>query len=349
MKKELKYPKIFLAGLLVTLGLQVAALLCLYVSFLPPTDGRFWGVITLSVPLVLAGNGVMLLIWLLWRKWLMALSPLLAIAVNTEYVLSNFQYSPRSEEQPELRVASLNVDSFLWSKNAPKTKRDVIAVCKREGFDVFSMQEFCVGYVEKYQEIPNIRLFEKELGFYAVNGERIAIVSRFPIVASEYRKFEDSGNDYMWADIVTPKDTVRVISVHLQTSGIAALRAQYQEKHDSEAPIHKMVSTLEKNYRLRSRQAEVMREIIDSTPHPVLLMGDFNDTPSSYTYRMMKGRMNDSFREAGNGFGATFRGILGVLRIDYIFYDDSFRCVGFRTLDDQLSDHKLVAADLCYR
>ncbi len=89
--------------------------------------------------------------------------------------------------------------------------------------------------------------------------------------------------------------------------------------------------------------------MVDSSPYPVLVTGDFNDTPASYSYRMMTKRLHDSFREAGNGFGATFRGILGVLRIDYVFYDDSFRCVRFRTLEDRLSDHKLVAADLCYK
>ncbi len=105
---KLKYPKLFFTGLLLTLGLLVVALLCWFVSFLPPADGRFWGVIALLTPLILVANGFVLVFWLLRRRWWVSLLPLLAILFNGDYILSNFQYTRSSDEKQDLRVASLN-------------------------------------------------------------------------------------------------------------------------------------------------------------------------------------------------------------------------------------------------
>ena len=41
---------------------------------------------------------------------------------------------------------------------------------------------------------------------------------------------------------------------------------------------------------------------------PVILCGDFNDTPISYTrHRVASLGLTDAFREAGQGFGFSFR------------------------------------------
>lgn len=353
---KLKYPKLFFTGLLLTLGLLVVALLCWFVSFLPPADGRFWGVIALLTPLILVANGFVLVFWLLRRRWWVSLLPLLAILFNGDYILSNFQYTRSSDEKQDLRVASLNACYFSFEKSGKKgifaeKEKDLFAVCERENFDILCIQEHYDWGLTLDSKIKKrvSQYFEDLWGYYVAFGGNNVILSRFPIIVSGGVSAKDSGDDYVWADIVTPKDTVRVITVHLQSSGVSQLRGQYHKEQGSEAPIRKIVSTLEKNNRLRREQVETICEMVDSSPYPVLVTGDFNDTPASYSYRMMTKRLHDSFREAGNGFGATFRGILGVLRIDYVFYDDSFRCVRFRTLEDRLSDHKLVAADLCYK
>ncbi|MFR7603167.1 MAG: endonuclease/exonuclease/phosphatase family protein [Alistipes shahii] len=38
-----------------------------------------------------------------------------------------------------------------------------------------------------------------------------------------------------------------------------------------------------------AQQVREIRAVIDSTHYPVILAGDFNDTPSSYTYRRLTG------------------------------------------------------------
>jgi endonuclease/exonuclease/phosphatase family metal-dependent hydrolase len=71
-------------------------------------------------------------------------------------------------------------------------------------------------------------------------------------------------------------------------------------------------------FAMRARQAEILREHIAASPHPVIVCGDFNDTPLSYSYRLMSKGLKDSFMEKGWGLGTTYAGALPALRIDYI-------------------------------
>lgn len=88
---------------------------------------------------------------------------------------------------------------------------------------------------------------------------------------------------------------------------------------------------------------------MDSSPYPNIVMGDFNNTPFSYTYRtVLGGDMTDAFSEAGFGFGRTFRMIrMYPLRIDFIMADENaFEVRDFSTIDEKSSDHNPVTAVL---
>ena len=51
--------------------------------------------------------------------------------------------------------------------------------------------------------------------------------------------------------------------------------------------------------RLREEQALWLADAIRNSPHPTLVAGDFNDTPQSYTYRMIRQGLRDSFEQGG--------------------------------------------------
>ena len=89
--------------------------------------------------------------------------------------------------------------------------------------------------------------------------------------------------------------------------------------------------------------AEVMRGV-DNAPVQSLVLGDFNDSPLSYTYfRLLRGR-HDSFVKAGKGFGATYRSLWPLLRIDYILYPFELEAVSYTIPHVKYSDHYPVIA-----
>ena len=77
-------------------------------------------------------------------------------------------------------------------------------------------------------------------------------------------------------------------------------------------------------------------------PYPIIICGDFNDTPVSYAYQQLGDNMIDAFLESGNGIGASFSKI-PTLRIDYIFLNKDFKSFGFTTHEEEFSDHRAIS------
>src|SRR5512147_1753576 len=97
---------------------------------------------------------------------------------------------------------------------------------------------------------------------------------------------------------------------------------------------------LKKAFIIRAQQVDVMKRSIAESPYPVILCGDFNDTPVSYTYHEMTQRLKDSFKKAGKGiFGNTFAGNFPSFRIDYILFDGTFRAYDYQKYKVELSEH----------
>ena len=72
----------------------------------------------------------------------------------------------------------------------------------------------------------------------------------------------------------------------------------------------------------------------------MIICGDFNDTPSSYTYHRISDHRKDAFVESGSGFGTTYAGeFFPAFRIDFILHDPGFSSTGFHRHKTPFSDH----------
>jgi endonuclease/exonuclease/phosphatase family metal-dependent hydrolase len=108
--------------------------------------------------------------------------------------------------------------------------------------------------------------------------------------------------------------------------------------------IKSISASLRKGFITRSIQAKLVKKNIDSSPYPVLVTGDFNDTPVSYSYRRIRRGLNDSFVTSGYGAGFTYKGNYPANRIDYILYDNELESRSFNILKVKYSDHYPVVA-----
>jgi len=88
---------------------------------------------------------------------------------------------------------------------------------------------------------------------------------------------------------------------------------------------------------------------LDACPHPVLLCGDFNDVPNSYTYFHIKGNLQDAFLQKGFGIGRTYTSLSPTLRIDYLLASDHFRVLQCKKVELPYSDHYPVITDVALK
>ena len=99
----------------------------------------------------------------------------------------------------------------------------------------------------------------------------------------------------------------------------------------------------------RVRQAKLLKEHMNTSPYPVIMGGDFNDGPMSYSYRKVKSGLGDAFITNGAGWGTSWEGSIPMLRIDYLFYDkDIMKNTGFECVNADLSDHYPVKASFTW-
>jgi endonuclease/exonuclease/phosphatase family metal-dependent hydrolase len=98
----------------------------------------------------------------------------------------------------------------------------------------------------------------------------------------------------------------------------------------------------------RSMQMEQLKATVDTASIPLVLCADLNDTPASYGYRELRKSLHDDFQSCGKGYASTYLGIIGLMRIDYVMYDDNFKALRRKAIKLKNSDHRPVILDLKY-
>jgi endonuclease/exonuclease/phosphatase family metal-dependent hydrolase len=103
---------------------------------------------------------------------------------------------------------------------------------------------------------------------------------------------------------------------------------------------------LKKAFIKRARQVDELNAYIRLSPYPVIICGDFNDTPVSYSYQKVRGDLEDSFMSSGTGIGNTYRGNFPSYRIDFIFHSKVITSTVYKTHQIDYSDHYPVSCEL---
>jgi endonuclease/exonuclease/phosphatase family metal-dependent hydrolase len=179
-------------------------------------------------------------------------------------------------------------------------------------------------------------------------------MSKFPIIAKGdvmFPNFEHSDNYCLFVDIVKGKDTFRVYNVHLQS--IKLQQQDYElfgEKNkqasSKKSTIRLLFEKLTIAYPARADQAKMVVEHMNTSPYPIIVCGDFNDTPMSYVYNQFNNKLIDAFRATSSGIGKTYAGKVPAGRIDYVFHTDELSCSNFMVHKVNYSDHRPITCSI---
>lgn len=344
----LKAIKLFFKAVLVVFSFIILSIsvIGLLASNVNPNDHFNIQFFSLALPVILFLAFFLLIFWLINKSWL-SIVPLLAIIINYQFITLMFQTNLFSVKEttnsnPRVIAATYNVHYFSHLKD-DVTVNYIANYMSANKVNILCMQEFSSHILFNINEITGTFDF---LPYSTLNSDKaidigLVIFSSFPIKRSGRININSGTNGAQWADIeLSDGKTVRVINVHLQTTGVS--RNYY-------LGIRKNMDIIGENFKRRAIQANIIQAVIDSTKTPVILCGDFNDIPSSYVYKRAKGNLIDGFREAGSGFGSTFMHKANLLRIDYIMYSNFFEGVRYYSEYKNWSDHNPVIAELEYR
>lgn len=348
MRKFIKY---------IILTVNLLAVLLLTASYILPAidPAVFWwpSLLGLAYPYLLFLNVAFVIFWLLlsWKYLFISLICILAgINIHRNYI----QFSGRdSSIENGIKVMSFNVNHFYAYLNNKDAAFDMLDFIASIEADIICLQE---TKLQKSGELNPVRLKSRFPGIAHVqlahqsawNGP--VTFSRFPIVAMGEMRFENSNNMVIFTDLKMGTDTVRVYNCHLQSYGIRPEdytmidTLSFQKVNIDEMKM--LGGKLRNGYKLRSKQVDQLKRHIDECRYPVIVCGDFNDTPTSFTYKTIASDLNDAFVESGRGISNTYRGKLPSYRIDYILYSNDFNAHNYRRYRVEYSDHFPISATL---
>lgn len=320
---------------------------------------KFWllSFFGLLFPLWLSVNVFFIFFWIAARFRYIVISiasVLFSLPALQSYFAVNLFHSAASASHP-VKIMTYNVrnfDLYNW-KQGDATKKLIMELINDQRPDIICFQEFFsmdTGGFATISELQN-RLgypyyrFEKtvERGGYGAWG--VATFSRYPIIGSSGIRFTNSKfNSSLYTDVKVDSTVIRIFNAHLQSVYLSAGDYEYLE-HVTEdqdvqvKPTRKILSKLKSGFIARSQQALRLKEEIKKSPYPVMVCGDFNDTPASFTYHTFAADLNDAFLSAGFGISPTYSGFLTPFRIDFVFTDEQIEVLRYKTICEKLSDH----------
>jgi len=221
--------------------------------------------------------------------------------------------------------------------------------------DILCIQEYSAHFSDTYlTEKDLVNIFKKypyhHVHFQVNTGRSYfgnATFSKYPITSKQTVNFESHYNSAIYSDINIKGKTIRIFNCHLESNYITekdkVLAMRLKDNFDTDnlkgTTMH-FSRKLGTAYKIRSKQAEIVSGQIKASPHPVMVVGDFNDLPSSYAYTTIRGDLQDAFVKKGFGLGWTFTDALLRFRIDHILYNPALELKSFK-LDNNVhySDH----------
>jgi len=334
---------IFILNTLAALVLTVSLL----VPYVPTKLISSLSVVSLIVPFTVLINLIFVVYWLLKRKRNFLLSGTLLLLW---YLLLGpfYQFSSASDEsnvdgEASFSIMSFNARSFNELKQLEEddvenriyafvTKHDPDIVCFQEAYYAMKRNDALKQYGYKFVDF----VYGKHQGKVIQ-----AVYSKYPIVKIDSIPFSKSFNNAIYADILFHKDTVRIYNVHLQSFRIVPGLNTIQNEESTKL-FEKSRSVMLKQY----EQASLIRQDMEATNYKKVVVGDFNNTQYSNVYHKIKGDLNDSYLEKGQGFGRTYDLLQFPMRIDYILTDPDFEVLSHQNFNERLSDHYPVMATL---
>ena len=257
-----------------------------------------------------------------------------SVALIGLFIKYNSQLFPRL---PQSHKSTLTVMSFNFNTQMAMDDERTIQFIRDHIPDIVFLQEF-TGKERRYIRSQLDALYPYALLPCSRCGKNdVMILSRKKILYGDqvrlrtpYSANYDSANH---AVIEFQGEKVHLLNCHL--SHPVRFVSKYLQS-DSSAFYLK---ALQKAYNHHREEARLLAEYMRGLEGPIILAGDFNDTPNSFVYHLFAERRQNAFAVAGYGLGATFGewtlrshlpAIFHALAIDYLRIDHIFCSFDFK-------------------
>ena len=261
---------------------------------------------------------------------------------------------PKETFSHTLKVMTYNTHAMMIGDKLA-AKKEMLQYINNQGADVVCLQEVLVYKNPARLTLPALREAMSNYPYTYYDFKRYnshrqfgnVVFSRYPLTNKNTIRYESQSNISSQCDVLVGDDTIRLIVNHLESYGLVKEDLQFDTLSMAEIKNSSLVQKLRDAGQLRHQQARAVKRSIRQSPHPVVVVGDFNAIPLSYVYWKVKFGLRDCFLESSFGkLGNTIKkGPFGI-RIDYILCSRRLTPIQCEVDRVRYSDHFPVCATI---
>jgi endonuclease/exonuclease/phosphatase family metal-dependent hydrolase len=337
--------------------------------YVNPSQGYFFTFAGLFFPIGLCIMFCWCLVCLLlFRKYAWFFFLLLFVGYKNIFAVLGFHPGNQfvqTKSKSDIRILSWNVDNFLSGDDAVDSTKlqQMLDFIKNSQADILCFQDYSsfpnqkadasTENIKKITGLPYSYFSEADANYGVI------IFSRWPFLKQTtipYRNI-NSIEALQWVDIQPASKVLRIFNTHLSSMNV---HVDVMDKdninhlkfinYDTAILMRRdKLGRMAYFDKLHAKQAELVKQSMDSCHTPFIFTADMNAVPSSFVYHEIRAGLNDAFLEKGWGFGRTYDSLSPTLRIDVLLTSKSIKTTQYVSPRLHLSDHLPIITDIQFK
>jgi endonuclease/exonuclease/phosphatase family metal-dependent hydrolase len=272
-------------------------------------------------------------------------------------IYSLFSHRFREPQQTfgqTLKVMTYNTHAMMIGETLA-SKKAMLKYLNKQDADVICLQEVLVYKNPNRLTLNALRAEMSNYPYTYFDFKRYnnvrqfgnVVFSRYPLKNKNTIRYESQSNISSQCDVLVNGDTIRLIVNHLESYGLEKEDLQLDTLSMEGIKNSSLMHKLHDAGLLRKQQAKEVKQQIRQSPHPVVVVGDFNAIPLSYVYWKIRLGLRDCFLASSWGrLGNTYKKGPIAIRIDYILCSRKLTPIKCEVDRVKYSDHFPVCATI---
>ena len=319
------------------LGANLCTILLLWLSvaltFVSPEYIPRLSLLTLAFPIFLCVDILFVVFWLLFHARLVWV-PIVGALLVGSYILDYCPLNWGGDDNDGASDSTLTIISFnVGHMTNDEQRAELIRFINTTDADIVCLQEVNSNFLSKHKE------WLDTTSYHTMQSRSEAILSRFPFLSDTIHiDYPTRSNHSIACWIDCYGDSLLLVNNHLESNHLSP-----EEKDDYSHAIkepdreaiknssHLLMGKLSEAAAYRGAQTDSICSLIDRyTGYSMIVCGDLNETPVSYTYQRISNRLTSAYRQVGRGPGITYTRRSFPVRIDHLFFSSHWTCTSCR-------------------
>ena len=346
---------------IVSLAVAVLLVCCAYAGCINPEKFFPAPFLVLAFMPMLIVAVVLLAVALLWRRWIslaiLIVALLAVLPTSKKYMPFNTSETALpmpADREMVLKVMTYNVLAFNFMDPSLNTTPSAsMRLILDVSPDVVMLQEGTAGgmdWIYMPSVLPYKSQIEKKYPYHFSGADGLSIMSKYPFTTTPIGEpcivhsplgYNRNQTSYIARafDLELPHGKqLRLINFRLQSYNLSF--GQTVHVRVSPEVMPSPLGRMKRSFAKRGKDAAELRKAIDDSPANVIVCGDMNDVPTSYVYRVIRGKdLRDAWYDVGMGYAYTYNRHHLRYRIDQVLYRGDVRALEAERVIGGSSDH----------